>query len=308
MKMFLLETFSPLIIVFIVFLIILLSTFIFGAFLVLKMTKKVRNLGKRTPKDVGLDFEEHWIPTKEGHRLHAWFIPRGSDKTIIIAHGYSSTKSHDPYPEGEHYCFFTMKMLAESGYNVFLFDFRAHGKSEGEYTTIGPKEADDIIAVIDWLKENKEENASKIGLIGYSMGGAATIFAITKDDRINAAIADSPYADLGKAIRRMLARKHMKFLYPILKFWAKRLLHLDPDKVSPAEAAKDIKAPLFIIVGTEDYLVSVDDARKIYENAKMSGREVELWIVEGAKHVRSHIKEPEEYKKRVLEWFSRHLQ
>ena len=74
-------------------------------------------------------------------------------------------------------------------YNLVLFDFRNHGQSSGDVTTLGVREARDLKAVVDWLERAKAP--SSIAVLGVSMGGAATIDEATTDDRVAAVILDS---------------------------------------------------------------------------------------------------------------------
>jgi len=55
----------------------------------------------------------------------------------------------------------------EAGYTVVTFDFRAHGESGGNTSTIGFSETKDAEAIISYVRENVR---SKIYLIGFSMG------------------------------------------------------------------------------------------------------------------------------------------
>ena len=79
---------------------------------------------------------------------------------------------------------------------------------------------------------------------------------------------------------------------------------IDIDKISPINQIDKINAPILIIQGDRDTLVTAEDAKLLYEKARKPKK---LWIVEGADHARSYIKKKEEYEKRVLEFFGRYL-
>jgi fermentation-respiration switch protein FrsA (DUF1100 family) len=61
---------------------------------------------------------------------------------------------------------------------------------------------------------------------------------------------------------------------------------------------------LLIIHGEEDPYVSVEDVRRLYEQA---GEPKELWIAPGAGHRRVDQVYPDEYRDRVLGFFDRYL-
>lgn len=82
------------------------------------------------PRDLGISYEEITLKTAEGLKLSCWLLPaKGNPKgTIIHLHGVSECKIVG-LP--------LAKRLHEHGYNVFLYDSRRHGDSEGKFCTYG---------------------------------------------------------------------------------------------------------------------------------------------------------------------------
>ncbi|WP_457752622.1 alpha/beta hydrolase [Thermococcus sp.] len=282
-------------------LILLLALFfLFVVFVAYKMVKPPREIKGWTPKDLGYDYEEVTIQTKDGLKLHAWWIDRGNEKTVIPLHGYTSSKWNDLYIKP------TIEILLKAGYNVLAFDFRAHGKSEGKYTTVGDKELIDLISAIDWLKENHPEKAKKIGLIGFSMGAMVTIRALAEDERTCCGVADSPPMHLDKTGARGLKyfAKLPEWLYIFVKPFTMLISGGKP--VHPLEYAEKVKKPLLLIAGKKDPLVKVEEIQEFYERDKKINPNVELWVTE-APHVRTILIAKDEYKRRILEFFEKHL-
>ncbi|MBI2651860.1 alpha/beta fold hydrolase, partial [Candidatus Woesearchaeota archaeon] len=118
------------------------------------------------PSDLGLKYEEVSFKSADGIKLNGWLIPNNKTKaTIIVMHGYPADKAN-------------LLGIAEflvKDFNVFLFDFRSFGKSEGKYTTVGYLEKNDLLGAINYLE--KEKNITKIGLYGFSLGGAVALMA-----------------------------------------------------------------------------------------------------------------------------------
>lgn len=79
------------------------------------------------PEDLGLRSQQVTFRTRDGKDLKGWFIPsEKSQGTIICLHGYPANKS-DVLP---------VVSFLYPDFALFLFDFRAHGESQGFITTL----------------------------------------------------------------------------------------------------------------------------------------------------------------------------
>ncbi len=272
----------------------------FSAFVAYRMVKPPRFIGDWTPKDLGYDYEDVAIETRDGLRLSGWWIPNEKDSTVIPLHGYTRSRWDEVYMKQ------TTEFLLGEGYSVLVFDFRAHGKSEGNYTTVGEKELIDVLSAIDWLEKNKPEKANKIGLVGFSMGAVVTIRALAEDERITCGVADSPpiYLDRTGARGLKYFANLPEWLYHFVKPFTK--LFTGAKELNMLEYAERIKKPLLLIAGKKDPLVKVEEVREFYEGNKKVNPNVELWVAD-APHVRTLKFHPEEWKKRVGHFLSRHL-
>ena len=244
-----------------------------------------------TPESFNLKYENVTFKTSDGLKLKGWFIPSNkSNDTIIVMHGYPTNKA-DVLP-------FSMFLLKK--FNVFLFDFRSFGESEGSYTTAGYKEVNDLDAAVSYLKSRKDTD--NIGALGFSLGASVAI--MNKNSNIKAVVADSAYSNLNNMIEVMY--KNFYFLkYPFIyltRFSGKIFLKVDPKDVSPANAIKNINKPVLIIHGKKDSQIPVNEAY-ILHNAN---KKTELWITDVG-HGESYALNKEEYEKRVLEFFEKNL-
>jgi uncharacterized protein len=113
-----------------------------------------------------------------------WFFPglRGAP-TIILCHGYQSSR-------GE--LLTLVSALQDHQYNVFVFDFAAHG-ANGGLTTFGYKEADEVRAAIDVISKRNDVDPTRFGLWGYNLGAYAALREAEKDARVRALVLDSVY-------------------------------------------------------------------------------------------------------------------
>ncbi|WP_010477587.1 alpha/beta hydrolase [Thermococcus zilligii] len=281
-------------------LLVILLFFAFSAFVGYKMAKPPRLIGEWTPKDLGFDYEDITFETEDGLKLSGWWVPGGSDKTVIPLHGYTASRWYELYMRP------AVEFLLKENYNVLVFDFRAHGKSGGKYTTIGDKEIADVRAAVRWLKENHPEEARKIALLGFSMGGMLTIRSLVEVEEVCCGIADSPPVRLDKTGARGL--KYFAGLPEWLHVFVKPFTKLfsGGKEVYTLSYADKVRKPLLLIAGEKDPLVAVEEVREFYERNRAVNPYVELWVTD-APHVRTLKLHPEEWKKRVGEFLRKYL-
>jgi predicted alpha/beta-fold hydrolase len=113
-----------------------------------------------------------------------WFFPglRGAP-TILLCHGYQSSR-------GE--LLTLVSALQDHQYNVFVFDFAAHGSNAG-LTTFGYREADEVRAAIDTIVRRNDVDPVRFGLWGYNLGAYAALREAELDPRVRALVLDSVY-------------------------------------------------------------------------------------------------------------------
>lgn len=266
-----------------------------------------------SPTEYGLPFTEVRFPSRDGLTLHGWFVPAegvtafslgdedwatGSRGTVVFGHGRFGSKDPDV-----RYA----PLFREAGYNSFLFDFRGHGRSEGNYTSFGFHERKDLLGAIDFLRSRR---ISRVGILGFSLGGAVGITTAAVCDDIAAVISDGTFVELRKTLargaeERGLPRWLVRFLGPFILWLAGRRVGADLEESDPIRWVDKI-APraLFIIHGDRDRYISSDDVRRLCDRA---GKPKELWIALDADHREVDAVYPEEYEERVMGFFDRYL-
>jgi pimeloyl-ACP methyl ester carboxylesterase len=162
-----------------------LATMAIAGFLVYRIVKPQRtsseiNMESFPGRPEVLGFE---VPGGLGKR-EGWFFPglRGAP-TIILCHGYESSRGELLTLEAA---------LQDHQYNVFVFDFAAHGGNPG-ITTLGYREADEVRAAVDVLAARPDLDATRFGLWGYNLGAYAVLREAESDKRIRALVLDSVY-------------------------------------------------------------------------------------------------------------------
>jgi pimeloyl-ACP methyl ester carboxylesterase len=161
-----------------------LATTVIAGFLVYRIVKPQRtsseiDMESFPGKPDLVDFTVSGLGTR-----HGWFFPglRGAP-TIILCHGYGSSR-------GE--LLTLVSALQDHQYNVFVFDFAAHGGNAG-ITTFGFREADEARAAADTVAARNDVDPARLGLWGYNLGAYAALREAENDHRIRAIVLDSVY-------------------------------------------------------------------------------------------------------------------
>ncbi|HEU5281580.1 MAG TPA: alpha/beta fold hydrolase [Gammaproteobacteria bacterium] len=203
-----------------------------------------------TPKDFNVPYERVTFLTQDHLKLSGWFIPNKNPKapTIIVCHGYPADKGN----------ILPSTLFLHQDYQLFYFDFRYLGESEGSYSTIGKNEVDDLLAAITFLKSR---GIQQVGVWGYSLGGVVALLTAPKTPAIKAIVAQAPYARLDWVAEDNYHPPYLnKVLGELTRFWAWLFLGYDINKVNPALTASHIAVPTLIIHSKTDHLISLKHA------------------------------------------------
>ena len=131
-----------------------------GLFVAARLTSPVRQPIEQTPGDEGLDFQEVGFESTDGLDLKGWWVP-GDDpsQAVVLVHGLEGSKS------GQH-VLKTASVYSRAGYGVLMFDLRGHGESEGERTTVGYQEVQDVHGALSWLEKEQGFEPEEVMLHG----------------------------------------------------------------------------------------------------------------------------------------------
>lgn len=218
--------------------------------------------------------EDIRIVARDKALMYGQFFDAGSDKTVVMAHGFMTTAMESFAVSG--------KSFYERGYNVLIIDERAHGKSGGKRTSLGYLESDDLLEWANWI--SNRFSSGSIYLYGVSMGAFAV--AMTADHitnpQIKGLIIDSAFASIKNQLMREYNRRRLPA--PLLIPWARvwYMLHFKKDMYkSAAEALMKCEKPVYFIHGDADETVDFKQQEILYK-ACISKKE--LALVPGAAH------------------------
>ncbi len=198
------------------------------------------------------------ITLNSNKKIECWSIKTPQSKgTVILFHGYGGDKSQLIDKSDE---FITM------GYSTFLVDFMGSGGSEGNTTSIGFFEAQQVKTCFDHLKKNGEKN---IHLFGTSMGAAAILKAMkdySPDPK--SIIIECPFGSMYQTVSARF-RIMGAPAFPIaglLVFWGGTLNGFWAFKHNPEDYAKSVYCPTLLMYGEKDNRVSRTEIDSIFCN------------------------------------------
>ena len=252
------------------------------------------------PKDAGLPQENVTLETFDGWKLSCWFIPQKKKirGTIVYLHGVGDCKI-----AGMAFA----RSLYDEGFNIFLYDSRQHGESEGTYCTYGFYEKYDVSAVTRYLRTRKDKEIGKIGLFGTSMGGAVAIQAAAIDSRISAIVSECSYTALRIVFvdyQKRIIKLPWHFLRNIALVQSQKIANFKARLVSPLEDIKRIHVPILIVHGKNDSFIKSEYAKLLYDAANKPKR---LLLIDNAGHNDVWEVGGAAYKDSVAAFFKEHL-
>jgi dipeptidyl aminopeptidase/acylaminoacyl peptidase len=255
------------------------------------------------PSVYGAAYEPVTFSSEDGILLKGWLLqpahPARKASTIIICHGLGANKSD-----------FTAlaASLAQRGHVVLLFDFRAHGESEGSRSSLGYHEQKDVRAAVAFLKTRNEIDPKRIGIYGFSIGGSTAILAAAQTGVFSAVVADSAFTSLRDQAHDAITGFYHLPAFPFLNFAIlgyELYFQIRVDAIAPESVIAALSpTPVLLIAGEGDQLISADNGKRLFEAAKDPK---ELWVIQGADHGATLAAAGSAYEKRVGEFFDKNL-
>jgi hypothetical protein len=268
------------------------------------LTSKMRALAENEANQTNAKRDVVHVESFDGTKLAAWFFRphHGNGAAVILLHGQGDNRAG---------MLAYVPMLLRHHYAVLVPDARAQGESDGDLATYGLDESRDLNRWVDWLSAYKDGRC--LYALGESMGAAILLQALPQEPRFRAVVAESPFASFrevaydrlgqkfggGSRVERVLLRRLIGEAF----FYARIRYRIDFDRDVPADAVAATRVPILLIHGTEDFNIPLRHCGAIMRNH--SGV-IEFWPVRGAGHTEAFGHEPEEFERRVIDWFSRY--
>lgn len=213
---------------------------------------------KNNDRSTDSTFQTVYLKSSTCPKLEAWYIPVINPKgTVCMFHGHGGNKS-DIFEESIGF--------RKLGYNTLLVDFRAHGNSEGNTSTIGYDESEDVKLAYDFIKNKGEKN---IVLWGISMGAAAVSKSIN-DYKLEPTkvILEMPFGSIKEAAVGRIKMMGLpgEPLATLITFWGGVEHGFWAYNMKPSQYVKKIQCPVLLQWGKHDPRVTEHETTEIYNN------------------------------------------
>jgi fermentation-respiration switch protein FrsA (DUF1100 family) len=200
---------------------------------------------------VNIPFEDVYLETENGVKLHGWFVPANNAKyTILFCHGNGGCLAHRVE---------TIELFHSLGVNVFIFDYRGYGKSRGHITEKGLFH--DADSAWNYLTDVKKLKREDIIVAGRSLGGALAAYLAEKNNPAGL-ILESAFISIPEAGHDFYpwlpVRTLCKYQFPT------------------AEFLKKVKCPTLVIASPDDEIVKFRHGKKLAATAPALKEFVEL--------------------------------
>ena len=251
---------------------------------------------RNTFPQIGAECDNLEVRAPDGVLLRGWKVrsahPNGS--WVLVFHGVADNRMGVL----EH-----ARILLLAGYGVVMMDSRAHGASDGAMATYGWLERKDTHAVIDALE--KEEHPSHVFALGESMGAGIALEAAAYDSRLEAVVAEAPFASLQEAAYDYAGLRESPLLGKtllapgawLLVYRGQEAAGFPAKEISPEKAVAERAFPLFLICDGDDHALPCRHSEMIYRAARGPKQ---FWRVPNATHTAAISTEPQEFRQRVL--------
>jgi dipeptidyl aminopeptidase/acylaminoacyl peptidase len=198
----------------------------------------------------------------------------------------------------------TLGQIAKEGYVVIASQYRGNGGSEGQ-EEFGGRDVNDVVILIEVLKEVECADAEKIGMYGWSRGGMMTYIALTKTDKIKAAVVGGAVSDNYAIIkdRPEMETNVVAELIPNYEEAKEEELNKRSAIMWVDKFPKDV--PILMLHGNADWRVKPEQSLKLALEFEKHRIPYRLIMFEGGDHgISEH---GDEVNEQVLSWFDRYL-
>lgn len=260
--------------------------------------------------------EEVQFPTRGGLTLRGCYLKTDGPRKGVILFGLEFGSNRWSC---QSYC----ESLLQSGYDVFAFETRNQGDSDGmegyePLQWLTAYEVADTQAAIAFMKTRPDADPKGIGFFGISKGGNAGLVAASRDRYIRCIATDGAFATCTTMVPYMRKwvnlYKKSKLMQGLLPNWfyaviamvgIRKVERQRGVKMAHVETAMSrLKRPLLMIHGGGDTYIKVEMARDVFKRA--AGPKI-FWVVPSAKHNQAINIAGDEYVSRVVGFFDLHL-
>ena len=233
-----------------------------------------RPMNTRTPRDLGLASETIRVSSDDGFTVEAsLLLPPNPQGTVVLFHGYASSRS-SLLEQG--------KICHDLGWATILVDFRGSGGSDGDTTSLGYHEAEDVLAVVHMV--GARGLPRPLVLYGQSMGGAAVLRSIAQRNvQADAIILESVFDRMLGTVRNRFDLMGLPS-FPaaeLLVYWGGVQIDCPGFQHNPVDYARSCNCAALVMHGAADQNARVEEGQAIFDN--LTG-EKKIVVFDGVGH------------------------
>jgi pimeloyl-ACP methyl ester carboxylesterase len=269
-----------------------------------------RQTAPRRATEAPIDFESMMVraesvrfPSTDGIDLAGWLIRGAPDRApIVLCHDLGSSKAS---------LVNVALALSRAGFTVLMFDFRAHGDSAGERSSLGVLEKRDVVGAVDFLGTLEGLETKRIGVFGVGMGAHAAVLAAADRPVLRVLVLDGLYPDASYELAR---RVYLDWSFAVdhLSFVSGGMLAALNGSAGPEARAADVighllgRDLLFLAPASDTRLA--DEMMRMYETVPDQADADGNLVVLPATHADGlYASDLTRYHERVAEFFSTRL-
>jgi alpha-beta hydrolase superfamily lysophospholipase len=228
------------------------------------------------PADNGVPYAELNLTTDDSLLLEGWYAPSADTPahTVLIIHDLNQSKLL--YMD-------QIRQLHDRGLNIYIFDLRAHGTSDGTEFSIGKQAVNDVRTALKELTHLPGTN--KIILFGSGLGSDIAVLTALEDTLCAGLILENPVNSFSKYLNRYSYQKWGKarfFWSPVLKRKVQTNLQMPVSKINLSQLVKGTSIPMLFLTGSEDSISYTSETLMIYQNSVSTKKD--LLLVRNAGH------------------------
>jgi uncharacterized protein len=247
------------------------------------------------PDQMNIEYEDLFFYGQDKTRLHAWHLKNNkkakkSKGLVIFFHGNAQNLSSH---------FVSLSWMIKHGFDVFIFDYRGYGLSQGEANGEGIA-LDAVSALQKGHQIYKKGQYEKLIVVGQSLGGNILMSAHQKFDSrndIDLLVLDSTFLSFKK-----VANKKMRSLWPLWPLSPLAYLFIS-DRYCPNDYVSQIETPTLVIHGKKDGVIPFEFGEEVYKEIQAPNKW--FWSVDEGRHINVFAVDNNRYQKEFLELIER---
>ncbi|KAI4335248.1 hypothetical protein L6164_013912 [Bauhinia variegata] len=253
-----------------------------------------------TPARLRLTYEDVWLRSSDGVRLHAWFIklfPECRGPTILFFQENAGNIAHRLE--------MVRIMLQRLQCNIFMLSYRGYGASDGYPSQQGITK--DAQAALDHLSQRTDIDTSRIVVFGRSLGGAVgAVLTKNNPDKVAALILENTFTSILDMAGVLL---------PFLKWFIggscskgpKLLNFLVRSPWSTVDVVGQIKQPILFLSGLQDEMVPPIQMQMLYAKAAAHNSQCLFVDFPTGMHMDTWLAGGDQYWRTVQEFLEQHV-